>query len=61
MAASAGLPVAGSRRRSLIPDQNDPNAIHSRPCSSKTTSGSIALKSSAPGVERITMPSSVQP
>src|ERR1039457_7507551 len=57
--ALAGLPVAGSSWRSLIPLQNDPKTSHLLPGAPLTRDGSMALKSSAV-VERKMRPSSVQ-
>src|ERR1044071_888516 len=41
------LPVAGSRRISLMPVQNEPNDSHHWPCASMMKFGSIALKLTA--------------
>ena len=54
---SEALPVAGSRRRILIPSQKLPNPSQMRPLPSSTTFGSIALKSSSVR-ERSTRPRS---
>src|SRR5580698_132075 len=43
----ASWPVRASSLRSLMPDQNEPNASHGVQFASKLTLGSMALKSSA--------------
>ena len=58
MSSVAGLPVAASSLRSLMPDQNDPNASQGVQLASKLTLGSMALKSSD-FIDWMTRPSSV--
>src|SRR5689334_20155532 len=54
------FPVVESSSSNLIPLQNEPNDIQTRPSSSRNIAGSIALNLSA-FPERTTIPSSRQP
>src|SRR5258708_2056175 len=55
----AGLPVAASSLRSLMPDQKDPKASQGVQVSSNVTLGSMALKLSVV-FDSMTRPSSTQ-